>query len=179
MEEKKGSGDARDTRIPRDGELNGGDLQSSDRALSATAASSLVPGSLLDLRIEIVDLPGSLFPTEGDTSFEKLECTGHNPNLDTLVGTIRVKKSAGYSGGPCQGGSTEYVTFWVDSNNNGDFETCIGTASVEVRDHKNLSKQGLEYTVFMPTNLGMLHHLYQHRDLRSPFLAMLLLLRLI
>jgi len=179
MEEKRKSGDARDTRIPRDGELSGGDLKSSAQALSATAVSSLVPGSLLDLRIEIADLPSSLFPTDGNTSFEKLECTGHNPNLDTLVGTIRVKKSAGYSGGPCQGGSTEYVTFWVDSNNNGNFETCIGTASVEAHDCKNLSKQGLEYSVFMPANLGMLHHLYQHRSLRSPFLAMLLLLRLI
>ena len=179
MEEKRKSGGASGTRIPRDGELNGGDLQSSDQTLSTTAASSSVPGSRLDPGIEIADFPGILFPTDGNTSFEELECIDYNPNLDTLVGTIRVKKSAGYSGGPCQGGSTEYVTFWVDSNNNGNFETCIGTASVEVHDYKNLSKRGLEYTVFMPANLGMLHHLYQHRNLRSSFLAVLLLLRLI
>jgi len=179
MAEKRKSRDARDTGTPRDGERNDSALQSSNQALSATAASSLDPGSLLDPGIETANLPGILFPTDGDTSFEEPECSGHNPNLDTLVGTIRVKKSGGYSGGPCQGGSTEYVTFWADLNNNGKFETCIGTTSIEANDYKNLSKRGLEYSVFMPANLGMLHHLYQHRDLRSSLLAMLLLLRLI
>ena len=178
MTEKKKSGGARGTRIPRDGELNGGDPQSSDQALSATAASSLVPGPLQDLRIEIADFPGFLFPANGNTSFEELECTGYNPNLDTLVETIRIKKSAGCSGGPCQGGSTECVTFWADLNNSGNFETCIGTASVEVHDYKNVLKRGLEYSVFMPTNFGMSYHQYRDRNLRSTFLAVLLLLRL-
>ncbi len=135
------------------GQLNGGDLQSSDQALSISAASTLVPGSLLDLGIKFEDLQGILFPTDGNTSFEELECIGYNPNLDTLVGTIRVKKSAGYSGGPCQGGSTEYVTFWADLNNNGIFETCLGTTSVEVHDYKNVPKRGLEYSVFLPAGL--------------------------
>ena len=178
MEEEKKSGDARDTRIPKDGELNGGDLQSSDQRLTATAASSLAPGPRMDLRIEIADFHSILFPTDGNTSFEELERTGYHPNLDTLVEKIRVKKSGGYSGKPCQGGSAESVTFWADLNNNGNFETCIGTASVEVRDYKNVLKQGLEYSVFMPPNLRMPHHLNPDLNLRSSFLAVLLLLRL-
>ena len=178
MEEKKKSGGVRGTRIPRDGELNGDDLHSSDQALSASAASSLAPGPLLDLRIEIADFHSILFPTDGNTSFEELERTDHHPNLDALVEKIRVKKSDGYSGKPCQGGSAESVTFWADLNNNGNFETCIGKASVEVRDYKNVLKQGLEYSVFMSDNLRMPHHMNPDLNLRSSFFAVLLLLRL-
>ena len=178
MTKKGKSGGARGTRIPRDGELNGGDLQSSYQALSATATSSLVRGSRLDPGIEIADLPDILFAADGNTSFEQLECIGYNPDLDTLAATIHVKKSAGCSGGHCQGGSTEYVTFRADLNNNGNFETRTGTASLEVNDYKNVLKRGLEYSAFNPANSEMSHYLYQHRSLRSPFLAVLLLLRL-
>ena len=179
MEGKMKSGGASGTRIPRDGELNGGDLHSSDQALSATAASSLAPGPRMDLRIEVADFHSILFPTDGNTSSEELDCTGCHPNLDTLVEKISVKKSDGYSGKPGQGGSTESVTFWDDLNNNGNFETCIGTASVEVRDYKNVLRQGLEYSVFMPANLRISHHLNRDLNLRSSFLAVLLLLRLL
>ena len=179
MTEKKKSGAARGTGIPRDDQLNGDDLQSCDQAPSAAAASSLAQGSRLDPGIEIADWPNILFPPDGNTSSEELERIGHDPDLDTLVGTIRVKKSAGYSGGPSQGDSTEYITFWADLNNNGNFETCIGTASLEAQDYNSVLKRSLEYSVFNPVNLEMSHHLYQHRSLRSPFLALLLLLRLI
>lgn len=135
-------------------QINSSNLQSSDQALSVSAASTLVPGSLLDLGINFEDLQGILFPTDGDTSYEELECIGYNPKLDTLVGTIRIKKTAGYSGGPCQGGSTEYVTFWADLNNNGIFETCLGTTSVKVHDYKDLPEKGLEYSVFLPAGLS-------------------------
>ena len=148
------------------GELNGGDLVSSDQVLSETAASTLVPGALLDLGIKAADLQGILFPTDGNTSFEELECIGYNPNLDTLVGTIRVKKPLGFSGGACKGGSTEYVTFWADLNNNGIFETCIGTTSVAVHDYRKLPKGGLEYSVFIPANLRK----YRKRCNKGPVL---------
>lgn len=179
MEEKKKPGGVRGTRISRDGELNSGNLNSSDQALSASAASSLAPGPRMDLRIEIADFHSILFATDGNTGSEELDCTGYHPNLDTLVEKIRVKKSDGYSGKPRQGGSTESVTFWADLNNNGNFETCIGTASLEVRNYKNVLEQGLEYSVFMPPNLRMPHHMNPDLNLRSSFFAVLLLLRLL
>src|SRR4029453_8198383 len=67
---------------------------------------------------------------------------------------LRVKRPNGYSGGPCTAGSREYVTFWADLNNNGTFETCLGTASVRVHDIPNVPTQGLEYSVYLPVNFG-------------------------
>jgi hypothetical protein len=79
---------------------------------------------------------------------------GLNPNLDTLVGVLRVKLPLGYSGGPCTAGSTEYVTFWADFNGNGTFETCLGTTSVTVYDIDDIPPEGLEYAVFLPVDLA-------------------------
>ena len=72
--------------------------------------------------------------TDGSTSYEELDCVGLRPDgfSDELVAVLRVKKSSGYSGGPCTEGSREFVTFWGDFNDNGTFETCLGTASVRV-----------------------------------------------
>ena len=110
------------------------------------AALLAAPGSEgLFQELEIDDLLGVLSPGDGNTSFEELECVGLNPNRDTLVGIIRVKKPAGYSGGPCTTGSKEYVTFWADFNNNGTFETCLGTAAVNVYDFNDIPDEGLEY----------------------------------
>ena len=76
------------------------------------------------------------------------------PNEDLLVGTFRVKRSAGYSGGPCTTGSTEYVTFWGDFNDNGIFEKYLGTASVQVYDYDKIPEEGLEYAVTLPVDLS-------------------------
>ncbi len=75
-------------------------------------------------------------------------------NLDTMVGVIRVKLPSGYSGDLCSTGSREYVTFWADFNNNGIFETCLGTTSVDVHDIQKIPKEGLEYAVFLPVDLS-------------------------
>ncbi len=120
------------------------------------AALLAAPGSegvLQELDIDIDDLVAVLSPGDGNTSFEELECVGLNPNRDTLVGVIRVKKPAGYSGGPCTTGSKEYVTFWADFNNNGTFETCLGTAEVNVYDFNDIPDEGLEYAVSLPVDL--------------------------
>ena len=84
-----------------------------------------------DLDINITDYLDDLFPNDGNTSYEELECVGYNPKLETLVATLRVKKDAGYSGGLCTAGSREYVTFYADFNNNGYYETCLGTTSTD------------------------------------------------
>lgn len=117
--------------------------------LSAEAFGALVPGVALDPNIFT-----SLFPTDGDTSYEELTCIGLDPNSpDTLVGVIKMKKSAGYSGGPCTEGSREYVTFWADTDGNGTFDTCLGTASVGVYD-LTVPPQGVHYAVRLPVDLS-------------------------
>ncbi len=122
---------------------------SGQTTLSAEAFGALIPGVALD-----PEIVAALLPQDGDTSFEELTCIGLDPNSpDTLVGVIKVKKSAGYSGGPCTEGSREYVTFWADSDGNGSFETCLGTASVTVYDLA-VPPQGVHYAVRLPVDLS-------------------------
>jgi hypothetical protein len=104
------------------------------------------------LSFKNLDLAALLGPGDGNTSYEQLESVGYDPLGDNLVGIIRVKKSSGYSGGPCSNGSLEHVTFWADLNNNGTFETCLGTASVRVYDVA-IPEGGLEYAVHLPADL--------------------------
>ncbi len=110
-------------------------------------------GVLADLNLDLSLLVDQLFPVDGSTRYEELECIGLNPNQDALVGVIRVKLPSGYSGGPCTAGSREYVTFWGDFDNNGSFETYLGTTSVNVYDIDPMPREGLEYSVFLPVDL--------------------------
>ena len=117
--------------------------------LSAEAFGNLVPGVALD-----PDAITKALSKDGDTSYEELTCIGLDPNSpDALVGVIKVKKSAGYSGGPCTEGSREYVTFWADTDGNGTFDTCLGTASVGVYDLA-VPPQGVHYAVRLPVDLS-------------------------
>lgn len=120
-------------------------------SLSAEHFSELLPGIQIDP--DILDI---LFPkTDGNISYEELRCIGLDPNYpDHLLGIIHVKKPAGYSGGPCTKGSTEYVTFWGDFNSNGTFETCLGTAQVQVYDLNPFPDKGVFYAVRLPVNLN-------------------------
>ena len=118
--------------------------------LSAEAMGAVLPGVALDQSILDALIP----KVDGDTSFEELTCIGLDPNSpDTLVGVIKVKKSAGYSGGPCTDGSREYVTFWADTDGNGSFDACLGTASVTVYDLA-VPPQGVHYAVRLPVDLA-------------------------
>ncbi len=128
---------------------------SAKTSLSAESFATLLPGITIDPGI--IDF---LFPkTDGDISYEELKCIGLDPNSpDTLVGVIQIKKSSGFSGGPCTDGSREYVTFWADFDNSGSFETCLGTASVRVYDLTNIPPEGVQYAVRLPVDLT------QHRQ---------------
>jgi len=118
-------------------------------SLSPEGFANILPGIAFD-----ANLVEKIFPTDGDISFEELKCIGLDPNSpDTLVGVIQVKKSVGYSGGPCTDGSLEHVTFWADFDDNGSFETCLGTASVRVYD-LNVPPQGIYYAVRLPVDLN-------------------------
>jgi hypothetical protein len=124
---------------------------SAKTTLSAEAVSAVLPGVALEPGV--IDL---LTPkADGDISYEELTCIGLDPNdPDTMVGVIRIKKAAGYSGGVCTNGSTEYVTFWADFDENGSFETCLGTASVTVYDLASLPSTGVFYAVRLPVDLN-------------------------
>ena len=126
----------------------------SQPTLSESLMAPDFKGVLQDLEINLADIIGKLSPVDGDTSYEELECIGLNPNQDTLVGVIIAKLPFGYSGGPCTAGSREFVTFWADFNDDGTFETCIGTTSVNVYDIENNPKEGLQYAVFLPVDLN-------------------------
>ena len=119
-------------------------------ALMADGGQSLLP----ELNIDWSKIGDLLNPVNGSTRYEELECIGLNPNVDALVGVIRVKLPSGYSGSLCSAGSREYVTFWGDFDNNGTFETCLGTTSVTVHDIQSMPREGLEYAVFLPVDLS-------------------------
>lgn len=118
--------------------------------LSAQAYLKLLPNIKIDPEL----IEQFALAMDGDTSFEELECIGLDPNTpDTLVGVLNVKKSLGYSGGPCTDGSREYVTFWADFDDNGTFEACLGTADVTVYDVEETPPEGVHYAVRLPVNL--------------------------
>ncbi len=118
----------------------------------AALAKQTLAGLQIDEAITSV-----LFPTDGNTSFEELGCIGLDPNQpDTLVGIVKVKKSAGYSGGPCTSGSTEYVSWWADTDGNGSFETFLGTASVQVYDITGIPADGVQLAVRLPVDFSKL-----------------------
>jgi hypothetical protein len=123
----------------------------------AFSKTLLAPGSkgfLSEYGIDWSKIGELLNPSDENTRYEELECIGLNPDLDTLVGVIRVKLPNGFSGNLCSDGSREYVAFWADFDDSGSFETCLGITSVNVYDIQSLPKEGLEYAVFLPVDLS-------------------------
>ncbi len=118
-------------------------------SVMASGIAKLLP----DLGIDLSKLVEKFFPTDGNKNFEELECIGYSPDENLLAGVIRLKLPNGFSGGPCTAGSKEFVTFWADTDDNGSFETCLGTTSVNVYDSDPLPEGGLEYAVFLPVDL--------------------------
>lgn len=99
--------------------------------------------------ISIVDSLAQLNKLKCNTVYEELMCVGADYNREALVGTIKVKKSSGYSGGLCSSGSKEYVSFWVQSEEDCEW-THAGTASVNVYDITNVPEEGLFYSAVLP-----------------------------
>ena len=113
--------------------------------------------ALMNLGLEASEI-GDLFKNltqvgDGNTSFEELVCIGLKPEQDLLEGVITLKKKNGYSGGLCSPGSTEFVAFWIDFGDGTGF-THVGTTSVKVHDLQEVPSKGLQYAVFLKTNLA-------------------------
>jgi len=100
--------------------------------------------------VNLIDVVGNFLNTNGDTAYEQLDCIGLDPNLSQLAGVLQIKQGAGYAGGPCTTGSTEYVAFWVDWGSGLEY---AGTTSVNVHDFSPIPAGGLHYNVFLPVDL--------------------------
>jgi hypothetical protein len=120
-----------------------------------TVQSLMAPnfgGVLSELKINVANVIGELLKVNGDTRFEELGCVGLDPNLNALIGVLKVKLPNGYAGRLCSAGSTEYVAFWIDWNDGAGL-TYAGTASVRVHDIANMPADGLDYAVVLPVDL--------------------------
>ena len=74
---------------------------------------------------------------KANTKYEELRCLGFYPELDLLVAIVDVKLAAGYKGSLCNGGSYEYVRFFVDWDGDGDYRDPgedAGIVAVNVHD---------------------------------------------
>jgi hypothetical protein len=125
----------------------------SDPNVFAAAGKS----SLAELGLELAeldDLVGKIvLPVDGDTSFEELRCVGLYPEADLLEAVFTVKKSSGFSGTLCGGGSTEYVAFWIDFGDGFGFQY-MGTSTVNTHDLLTIPAEGVQYAVLLPKDLS-------------------------
>ena len=117
------------------------------------------------VKIDLSAVLKQLDKTSGDTSFEELECVGLDNNTDQLVGTFRVKRPNGFSGGPCTAGSTEFVAYWADFGDSCTY-SYLGTVQVNTHDYDQVPAGGLCYAAPLPVDLGAFR-----RDCDSPVIG--------
>ena len=60
-------------------------------------------------------------PKKNDTSYEELKCVGYDPHVEQLHAVVHIKKDYGYGGDICSTGSPEYVRFYIDWDNDGNW----------------------------------------------------------
>jgi hypothetical protein len=78
------------------------------------------------------------------TTYEELKCVGYNPHLEQLEAVVYIKKDYGFGGNLCSSGSTEYVRFFVDWKNDGNWQD-VGMARFKA--HNIPGDKPLEYAV--------------------------------
>ncbi len=121
-------------------------------ASSSTSKFAINADLLAELEIDASALINAIFNTDGDTSFEQLDCVGYAPGAaDALEATLHIKQSIGYNGSQCTTGSQEYVAFWVDWGSGWEYQ---GTTSVNVHDFATIPADGLSYAVYQPVNFN-------------------------
>src|SRR6185437_9188734 len=98
--------------------------------------------------------PGTDFkvvePIKFNTTYEELTCVGLWPEANLLEATVQVKQPFGFLGDLCKKGSDEYVRFFIDWDNDGDFTDFnedLGVASVNVHDIPQVKRHPLCYAV--------------------------------
>ena len=83
-------------------------------------------------------------PKQNDTRYEELRCVGYNPKFERLEAIVHIKKSYGYGSSICYNGTLEYVRFYIDWDNDGNWED-LGVASF--RAYNIPGNKPLEYSV--------------------------------
>ncbi len=83
-------------------------------------------------------------PLKLSTKYEELMCIGYNPPSKRLEAVVHIKQSFGYGGGVCSAGTQEYVRFFIDWNNDGNWKD-VGMVSFTV--YNILGEKPLEYAV--------------------------------
>lgn len=106
-----------------------------------------------ELKLNLAEAINAIEGSQGNTTYEELDCVGLEYNLSRLVATIKIKRPSGYSGGLCTHGSQEYVAFWADWNNTCEW-TYLNTVAVNVHDIPPIPADGLYYTTVLPVNLN-------------------------
>ena len=89
-------------------------------------------------------------PIQYNTAYEELTCVGLWPEKNLLTATLEVKLPFGFLSGLCAPGSHEYVRFFIDWDDDGDFSDAnedLGIASVNVHDIPEVKKHHLCYAV--------------------------------
>ncbi|WGD33892.1 hypothetical protein [Olleya sp. YS] len=84
-----------------------------------------------------------------NTNYEELLCVGADYNQEALVGTLKIKKPSGYSGNLCSTGSKEYVSFWIQTEDNCQWKHA-GTTFVNAYDIASIPSDGIHYSVVLP-----------------------------
>jgi len=95
------------------------------KAIPSASIAKLAAGAQLGAILSAIE------EAAGNTTYEELTCAGYNPQTRELEGVIQIKLNAGYSGGLCTAGSTEYVSFFAYV---GGVWQSLGTATVNVHD---------------------------------------------
>lgn len=129
------------------------------------AALTELTASLVKVGIDFAALAAGVEDTTGNISYEELENIALDWNQEKLVATYRVKKESGFSGGLCSRGSTEYVSFWADWNDECKWRY-IDTVAVKAYDFIKLPDGGLCYTAVLPVDLSKVR-----RDCDKPLIG--------
>ena len=104
------------------------------------------------LGIDWQSVLAALEDTQGNVSYEEVDCLGLDNNRSWLAATFTIKRPTGYLGGLCQKGSKEYVAFWADWNDTCDW-IYLGTVDIAVHDIASIPADGLHYTALWPVDL--------------------------
>lgn len=109
-------------------------------------------GTITDIGLNKIYKP--VYKIEQKNYYEELGRVSYNPVTEKLNAAVILKHASGYLGIPCQGGSKEYVRFYVDYANNGKWVD-EGAVSVGVYDRK--SEEDLFYDVELKINPKIKH----------------------
>ncbi len=86
--------------------------------------------------------------SKANIDYEELECLGLDYNTECLAATVKVKKNAGYSSDLCGAGSKEYISFWIDWDDDCSWEY-LNTVELNVHDINSPANE-LYYSVSLP-----------------------------